>query len=32
MRSARGWVVASIVAILLATALYFAQPRADSPG
>src|SRR5205814_9574266 len=30
IRSSRGWAVASVVAILLATALFFAQPRADS--
>jgi len=31
MRSARGWIVAAVGAILLATALYLVQPRADSP-
>jgi hypothetical protein len=31
MRSARGWIVAAALAVLIAAALYFAQPHADSP-
>ncbi len=31
MRSARGWIAAAAIAILIAAALYSAQPHADSP-
>ena len=31
MRPARGWIVAAVLAILLAAAIYFLQPHADSP-
>ncbi len=31
MRPARGWIVAGVLAIGLATAIYFLQPHADSP-
>jgi hypothetical protein len=31
VRQARGWILAVAVSLLVAAALYFAQPRADSP-
>jgi len=31
VRPARGWIVAAVLAILLAAAIYFLQPHADSP-